>query len=137
MSLYSQPDRTSSNSLELALASMARATDLATGTRATEMLIDAVGNNHAGTYSPEVLDVIPLVQGILQTGSPWAQRALLEALIDLCGSFQPQPGCELYEGKPLDRLLHARVRALSSDIKAVAQLPSAAAGSAADLLAVL
>ncbi len=54
----------------------------------------AVGNDHAGTYYPAVLSTIPFLGEILKNGSETAQIGTLNALIDLIGTFYPEPGCE-------------------------------------------
>lgn len=55
-------------------------------------LLDAVGNNHAGTYGADALLMPAAVVTILGHGSPWACFGAIEALIDLCGSFEPEVG---------------------------------------------
>ncbi len=135
--MYPQPEHKSQSLLELAFASVKAAAGRASSDQAAEMLIDAVGNNHAGTYCPAVLVAVPLAAAELQAGGEWAQRAVLEALIDLCGSFEPEPGAETFEGSSLAACLRSRVKALSPRIESIAGGTSVAADSAAGLLEVL
>lgn len=53
---------------EIAFASVRSAADLRSSDHATEMLIDAVGNNHAGTYGPVVLSAVLRAEPELQAG---------------------------------------------------------------------
>jgi hypothetical protein len=73
-----------------ALSSVREANDSASSTAAYDKLLYAVGNNHRGTYYPVMLAVMPLLDELLRAGSPWSARTVLEALIDLFESFQPE-----------------------------------------------
>jgi hypothetical protein len=137
MSLNSGPQSNSQSQLELAFANIKSATDRTSSDHATEMLIDAVGNNHAGTYCPVVLAAVPLAEAELQAGSDWARRAVLEALIDLCGSFEQEPCTETFDGGSLAACLKSRVMVLRPFIESIASGTSVASGSAAGLLEVL
>ncbi len=125
------------DSLNAALAAIERAHDEASCVRAAEILLDAVGNNHAGTYCPLVLAAVERTTEILQGSNAWSQRAVLEALIDLCGSFEPDQAYMQYEGTSLATILHSRVVAIGPQIKAISIGTSPAAASASDLLGVL
>lgn len=57
-------------------------------------MLYALGNNHAGTYYPVALAAVPFLGAILREGGPTARLRALDVLIDLVGSFQPQPGFE-------------------------------------------
>jgi hypothetical protein len=56
-----------------------------------------VGKNHAGSYYPIVVPVIPLLGEILKDGSTTARETTLNVLIDLVSSFGPEPGFETIE----------------------------------------
>lgn len=51
----------------------------------------AVGNNHAGTYFPVLLRALPFLEEILRSPSGRAHETTLDALVDLTGSFEPDP----------------------------------------------
>jgi hypothetical protein len=69
----------------------------------------AVGNDHAGSYFPIVLDVVPYLGEILAGGTRCARAGTLEILIDLVGSFGPDPQVTLDPEGGLDDL-PARLR---------------------------
>jgi hypothetical protein len=48
-----------------------------------------VGNNHAGTYYPVVLDVVPFLKEILDEGTDCARTLVLGVLLDLIDTFEP------------------------------------------------
>src|SRR5213592_3201449 len=54
-------------------------------------LLFAVGNNHAGSYFPIVLDAVPFLGEILESGARRSRARTLDVLIDLVGSFWPDP----------------------------------------------
>src|SRR5689334_8277474 len=51
----------------------------------------AIGNNHAGTYFPVVLHTLPFLGEILRSTSSRARETTLDVLVDLAGSFEPDP----------------------------------------------
>lgn len=132
-----RPEENSASSLGLALEKIEGATDVLSSERATEKFLDAVGNNHAGTYFPVVLAVIPQIEMILRDGRAWAQCAALEALIDLCGSFEPEPSYEFFDGVSLAATLMSQVQSQRLHIELIAHGESPAADSAVTLLELL
>ena len=60
--------------------------------RAYDDFLYAVGNNHAGTYFPVVLHTLPFLEEILRSPPGLAQQTTLDVLVDLLGSFAPDPG---------------------------------------------
>jgi hypothetical protein len=92
---YHQPEWNTETSVAEALSSVCEVGDLDSSSAAYHKLLYAVGNNHAGTYYPVVLAIMPLMDELLRVGGPWSVRTVLEALIDLSGSFQPEPGYEV------------------------------------------
>src|SRR5690349_278960 len=90
------PPWSSSDEVEAAfraLASASRKTDQA----AYHRVLFAIGNNHAGTYWPAALSLIPRLEGILCDGTEIARKRALDILIDLIASFAPEPGFEIVE----------------------------------------
>jgi hypothetical protein len=57
-------------------------------------LLYAVGNNHAGTYYPVALVLVCDLARLLTAEQTWPRVSALEVLLDLCASFEPQPGFE-------------------------------------------
>jgi hypothetical protein len=92
----------------------------ATGDNASKIysrLLFALGNNHAGTYYPVALWVIPFLGEVLRHGSAVSKEIVLDALVDLAGSFAPEPVFQTCLGPSgLEVDLHAAVTS------AVAQL---------------
>jgi len=131
--LHPQPDWNSPRSLADALASCAHAHDASSSTGASERLLDAVGNNHAGTYFPVVLDAVSAMHAVLDQGSPWAQRSVLEVLLDVHSAFQPEAAFEMYQGRRLDDTLRERIAMLAPLVVRIAKATTVASGSAAEL----
>lgn len=87
----------------------------------------ALGNNHAGTYFPVVLPALPFLGEILH-GSPVARLRALDVLIDLIGSFIPEPGHETVataDGpRPLAALVHDAVTPFTGDLERLLGTPA-------------
>jgi hypothetical protein len=132
--VYPQPEWNGPHSLSDALTSVAQACDKESSLRAYNDLLYAIGNNHAGTYYPVVLAVIPKVDEILLVGKAWPQYTVLEVLIDLCSCFQPELGHEAFQGEPLSLALRECVLSLKAHIELVANGTGIAADSARELL---
>jgi hypothetical protein len=94
---YTQPEWNTETSVADALSSVWSATDPVSSSAAYSELLYAVGNNHAGTYYPVLLAVVPFMEGLLRTGGPWSVRTVLDVLIDLLASFEPAPGYDTFE----------------------------------------
>lgn len=109
---HPQPEWNGPDSVSAALEEVMQAHDVDSSSSAYNKLLHALGNNHAGTYFPVVLAVMPALEKILRSGKPWPQRTVLEALIDLFASFQPDPAHECFEGASLSAALRARILAL-------------------------
>jgi len=75
-------------------------------------MLEAVGDNHAGTYGSDALLMPSAVATILAHGSPWACFGAIEALIDLCGSFEPA----VDPRDPTTATLAPRVRGAARDL---------------------
>jgi hypothetical protein len=93
---YAQPEWNTETSVPDALSSVWEASDLDSSERACDKLLYAVGNNHAGTYYPVLVAVIPFMDEILRIGQPWSVRTVLSILIDLLASFKPEPRYETF-----------------------------------------
>lgn len=84
----------------------------------------AVRNSHAGTYCQVVLATVPFLGELLASGGDATRRAALDALIDLTGSFAPEPGQETFADAngsvlELESLLADRVRRLLPTVHAL------------------
>jgi hypothetical protein len=95
-----------------------------------------VGNDHAGTYFSVVLAILPGIEGVLRSGQVWSQHAALEVLIELCGSFKPEHGQEIYNGLPLSVLLKQGARELAPLVRALTAGNTQTAESAKQLLGI-
>jgi hypothetical protein len=100
---------------------------------AYDILLSELGNNHAGTHSARAIAALPELSLLLASGSPWVRRTVIEALIDLCGSFEPEPGLDhaVEDGF----LIGARL--LAPQVRAIAAAEGPAANAAEELLRVL
>ena len=81
-----------------------------------------------------MLGVLPAIEQVLEAGSAWAQRAAMEALLDLCGTFIPAPGYEQYQGASVPQALDAFLLSLRHHVAPLAHGSDLRAQSAADLL---
>lgn len=102
---YPQPEWNRSTSVIEALNEVMSANDEGSSSNAYNTLLYTLGNNHAGTYYPVVLAVIPALESILVQGQPWPQHTVLNALIDLCGPFEPEFGYDDYRDLPVTNSL--------------------------------
>ena len=97
-------------------------------------MLDAIGDNHAGTYGVDALLVPAAVATILGHGSPLACFGAIEALSDLCHSFEP----DLDPKDPAAPLLASRLRAAAQDLlptlREIVDGKGVAAASAARLI---
>jgi hypothetical protein len=66
---------------------------------------DATGHDSSGVYLPVVLQTLPFLEEILREGDELAQSLVLEILLDLIGSFAPEPGMEWIEHEDGTRVL--------------------------------
>jgi len=96
LTAYDQPPWNHAGSVSTAFDAVLNAADEQSSEKAYHDLLFAVGNNHAGTYYSVVLGVLPAVGVVLCEGAPWSKHAVLEALIDLYVSFEPENGQEIY-----------------------------------------
>ena len=79
LSHFPQPESNDSGSVEAALDGLRDAEDESAASEAYDAFLWAVGNNHAGTFYPVILGVLPEIEQILRNGKAWAQRAAMEA----------------------------------------------------------
>lgn len=111
--------------------------------RAYYRLLDAIGNNHEGTYFPVVLPVLYFLARIVRQGSPAARLRTLDVLLDLVGSFAPDADHEeITLGPHRDSVkghVTSRARELIADVKQLQRAPDSdeEAKLAAELLALL
>lgn len=95
--LFAQPDGNGEAEIANSLLAVIAAADEETSSRAYHRLLYAVGNNHAGTYFPVILPVLPFLCEILGSGGPWSARTAINVLIDWLASFCPDTGFERIE----------------------------------------
>jgi hypothetical protein len=131
---YPQPEWNDSSSVHAALEAIRRAHDELSANEAYDRLLWAVGNNHSGTFYPVVLAVLPQIEQILINAETWAQRAAMESLIDLGGSFIPEEGHETYLGASIRGELQAFIHSLRPRVVPLAVGNNARSKSAVDLL---
>ena len=121
--MLAQPSWNAPDSVPRALNLLQRSASQADAQTAYNQVLFALGNNHAGTYFPVVLEAVPFIGAVVESGGPVACETALDVLIDLCGSFAPDPsfaalshGGRLYD---LAAELHARVCLLRPVVDAV------------------
>lgn len=131
---YPEPEWNDPDSIALALEELRAAHDEESAFEACDRLLATVGDNHAGTYHPIVLAVLPELKKVLVEGAIWAQRATLEALIDLCGTFAPEPGHERLDGIDVQLEVRTALLSMRPEISLLASGDDARANSAAELL---
>ena len=131
---FPQPDSNEPDSVEKALLALREANDAQTAVDACDAFLWAMGNNHAGTYYPVVLGVLRELEQILTSGRAWSQRAVMESLIDLGGTFAPEPGYETFMGASVRETLTTFIHSLRHHLVGLAAGSDARAESAADLL---
>jgi hypothetical protein len=132
---YAQPEWNKPGSVVDALSSVARGEE-----SAYDDLLYAVGNNHAGTYYPVLLPVMPFLEEIVDKGDAPSQRVALDVLLDLFGSFQPEARYEQIDlpagGKrSVEAILEERVHAFRPVLKRIVSEGGPNAPLAGSLLA--
>jgi hypothetical protein len=123
-----QPAWNAPDAVPRALRRLAAASSVAEGNAAYTSYLYAIGNDHAGTYYPLVLQTIPFLQAILEQGPEMARRAVVEVLIDLAAAFEPEPGYETLELPRGERVsvaaeLDAAIAQLANVVRAAATGP--------------
>ena len=131
---FAQPAWNEPDSVPSALEALARAHDESSADEAHDRFLWAVGDNQSGTFHPVALATLPELARILDSGSPWAQLAAIESLIDLAGTFVPDAGHETHLGAPVQPRLRAGVHALRRLVAPLASGTDRRATAAADLL---
>lgn len=89
-----QPSGNAPSAISDAIRRLAAASTSDEAALAYHAFLSSVGNNHAGTYFPVVIDTLPFLEDIIRDGSMVARNATLDALIDLVGSFEPDPALQ-------------------------------------------
>lgn len=131
---FPQPESNDSQSVEAALNALLGAGSEAAANEAYDAFLWAVGNNHAGTYYPVILAVLSEIEEILVSGQAWAQRAVIESLIDLGGSFVPEAGHENHLGASVQDSLNTFINSLRRHVVPLSEGKDARAKSAVELL---
>lgn len=139
---YAQPEWNAELAVPAALRALADAAD-PDREQAYHRALDSFGNNHAGTYFPVVLPAIPFLGEILRGPALVPRLRTLDVLIDLVGSFEPEPGHEDFEGatgrRPLKVLVREAAILLARDVERLGRAPGSVeeARLARELLALL
>lgn len=137
---FARPPWSASGDVAIALRELADPND---DGRDYYRLLDAVGNNHRGTYFPVVLPALFFVGRVLRRGRPAARLRALDVLIDLVASFDPEPTYEkIALGPHRDSLkgqVTQRARELVADVEQLQRAPNSdeEATLASELLALL
>ena len=129
-----QPEWNDPDSVAQALRALQDAHDASSALEAYDQFLWSVGDNDAGTFHPVVLAALPELERLLVGGSFWAQRAVMESLIDLSGSFVPAPGHASRGGVAVQPALQAAVRAMRPQVLPLSTGHDARSESAAELL---
>jgi hypothetical protein len=137
------PPWSSDSEAEIAVRALATASKRTAQAAYIRVLL-AFGNEHANTYWPAVLAVVPALGEILRGGAEVPIVRTLHVLIDVIFSFRPEPGFELVATPDGPRDLayltgHASAR-LTSDVERLAADTAISAKTrraAADLLGFL
>ena len=111
-----------------ALRALAFATSDAAAQDAYHRVLWAVGNDHGGSYFPIVLDAVPFLGEILAAGTRLTRARTLDVLIDLVGSFGPDPEViteDQVRPQDLPALLRERIEYLRPILEELAADPSA------------
>jgi len=123
---HAQPPENALGAVPAALRAIADPEDLDRG-RTYHGLLYALGNDHAGTYFPVVVPAILVLGEILRGGVLVARLRALDVLIDLIGSFEPDPAYEEVETssgrRPLSAVVKEAVSALSNDVEVLHRGP--------------
>jgi hypothetical protein len=101
---YAQPQGNGPNEVGNALESLRNCTR-ENEDDAYNRFLFAIGNNHAGTYFPVAVPTIGFLGELLLDGSPVASEQSLNVLVDLLGSFWPEPAFENTETADGPKLL--------------------------------
>lgn len=131
---FAQPPHNNPDSVLNALTALASAHDDRSCRAAYNEMLYAVGNSHAGTYYPVVLGLLPFWKSLVSSGNVWTQHCVLEVLIDLCGSFTPEPGYECFNAQSVTSLLLSEVHEWLSLVSDIAKNAGISQPSAATLL---
>lgn len=137
---YPQPPWNTEGSVEAAIGKLIMAASEEDAVKSCEALLNALGNNHAGTYYPVALATIQHLGFQVEWGSPWAQHAAVQVLIELTGSFEPELGYEAFvlpgtESQVyLRRELRLQVRLLLPALRNLAAHVWPASGGAHELI---
>jgi hypothetical protein len=108
--LLPQPEWNQPDTIPKVLRELATAKDRDTAREGYHRVLYALGNNHAGSYFPVAVTVVPFLGEILECGADWSRETVLDILIDLWCSFVPEPAfpemmCPDGSTKPVELLL--------------------------------
>lgn len=92
-----QPSDNAPDAVPRALLALAETAEEEAAWRAYNRLLYATGNNHAGTYYPVAIFVIPVLAKLIEHGSRWPTHAALNVLSEFYMSFEPEAGFEVFD----------------------------------------
>lgn len=130
---FPQPQWNAADDIDRALEAVLVSDSEDESEAAYQRVLWAVGNDHGGTYFPVVLPAISVLGSILETGSPWAQRAAVEVSIDWYCAFVPEVGHETFAAESLKLTVKREIEALTPRVALLTQFDSAARRSAIEL----
>lgn len=123
---FVQPARNAVDAVPAAIRALADGTDQ-DRRRAYHRLLYALGNDHAGTCFPVVLPAVEFLGEVLRDGALVARLRTLDVLLDLLGSFWPEPAYEEVETdrgrRPLRDVLHESTKRLRAVVERRRQAP--------------
>jgi hypothetical protein len=117
-----QPKWNPPNEVPDALRTILRIDDEQDAKNAYNRLLFSVGNNHAGTYYPVVLWVIPFLAEMLLHPNSLVRKTRVEVLVDLVGTFEPEQGFTTFcDASGKESSLQSAVRDALSRIRPVVE----------------
>jgi hypothetical protein len=123
-SRLTQPEWNAADAVPASLRALAMCASEEEALAAYHAVLYALGNNHAGTYYPVTPTAVSFLGEVLVNGGQWARISTLDILLDLYGSFEPEPGVRTTETgeatHSLGRLVRESISGLSSLVKAAA-----------------
>jgi hypothetical protein len=132
---FPQPAENRPQAVPEALRALVGVKDQRAADAVYDRLLHALGNNHSGTYYPVAVAAIPFLAEVLAKGERLPRQATLDVLIDLVGSFSPEPGFEVMPS-PNPRSVAGALRDAVNEVRPmlVALLSSPEAGQREQML---
>ncbi|KRA76938.1 hypothetical protein ASD78_04820 [Lysobacter sp. Root667] len=112
---YARPDGIDAAAVRDALAQALHAHDRSSSERAYRAVLQAVGDDRAGSYCAVAVAVLPFLGELMRHGDSWPRSTALEAFVDLALSFEPDAGQQALVAE-----LARQARALRPVLEAIA-----------------